>query len=276
MQVESFSMFLDPQRKAFQIVGADRYRFLNGLVTQDIGLLERGLETALYSALLTPNGRYQFDFFVVKHQDALYVVSADAEALLSRLQPYKLRLDVHFVPLFDTHKVYGGERSFDKGIHFKDPRHPELGYWCILKQEIPLAGGDDQYRHFCFHLGIPESSAFEKDKSIILEWGFEELNGISFTKGCYMGQELMSRTKHLGQIRKRLLPIQFDEVHGDIHVGDRVLYREEEVGTVKAINGYLALGLMRIGKTPIVQEDTVPVVINQDKAIIYKPSWIKF
>jgi len=269
-------MFLEPVRQVFQITGSDRYRFMQGLVTQDVNLLEQGQRTVIYTAALTPNGRYQYDFFLVNNDQALYVVAQDAEALLIHIRPYKLRLDVQFIPLFDTHRVYGNSIPFTGDIiSFQDPRHLELGYWCITDRVLSSTTDLTAYRRNRFNLGIPEGEDFEKDRSIILEWGLEELNGISFTKGCYMGQELMSRTKHTGQIRKRLLPCQFDEIHGEIKIGDKVTYKEQEIGEIKAVHGFLALGLMRIDMIPVREEDTVPVVVNQDKAIIYKPQWIK-
>jgi tRNA-modifying protein YgfZ len=269
-------MFLDLNRKVFYISGADRFRFLNGLITQDISLLEKGQMPAIYTALLTPNGRYQFDFFVVVMGESLAVIAHDSEGLLKRIQPYKLRLDVQFQTASDTTRVYG---SFElpKGgasVSFKDPRCDDLGYWLISEESLPLTEDYAQYRHRCMGLGIPDSQDFEKDRSIILEWGFEELHGISFSKGCYMGQELMSRTKHVGQIRKRVLPLQFDEVHGPIQVGDAVLYQGQEVGEIKAVHGYLALAMLRLDMIPIKENEVVSVNVNHDKAIVFKPDWV--
>jgi folate-binding protein YgfZ len=267
-------MFLDSKRQVFQITGKDRYRFLQGLITQDINILEKGLSKAIYTALLTPTGRYQFDFFIVNANESLYLVSTVVEALLERIQPYKLRLDVQLIPLSDTYKVYGSFQAFSTELSFQDPRHSALGYWLISDQPLVADRTYQEYIHHRFHLGIPEGEDFEIDRSIILEWGLEELNGISFTKGCYMGQELMSRTKHLGQIRKRILPLQFDDIHGDITVGDKITYNGTEIGNIKAVHNYLALGLIRIDMISIREEATVPVSVNDDKAIIYKPEWI--
>ncbi|MDP3935840.1 MAG: hypothetical protein Q8Q56_02490 [Alphaproteobacteria bacterium] len=269
-------MFIDYNRQVFYISGNDRYRFLNGLITQDIGLLEKSEHQAIYTALLSPKGRYQFDFFVVNLGNTLTIVAHDADALLKRIQPYKLRLDVAFETAAENCRVYGSLQSFDEsdGVSFQDPRHPELGNWLVTSQALQATNHYDEYRHHRFHLGIPDSEEFEKDRSIILEWGFDELKGISFTKGCYMGQELMSRTKHVGQVRKRILPIQFDEIHGAINIGDRVMYQGQDVGEVKAVHNYLALTMLRLDMIPIHEQSTVPVSVNHDKAIVYKPSWV--
>ncbi len=269
-------MFIDPSRRVFYISGNDRYQFLNGLVTQDVGLLEKNHQPAIYTALLTPTGRYQFDFFVVNTQEALMIVATNADVLLKRIQPYKLRLDVKFESAMDTCNVYGSVHPFldIDNVSFQDPRHPELGYWLVTSESKQETYHYNDYRHNRFHLGIADSGDFEKDRSIILEWGFEELNGISFTKGCYMGQELMSRTKHVGQVRKRIFPIQFDEIHGDINIGDTVMYHGQEVGEVKAVHNYLALAMLRLDMIPIREELTVPVMVNQEKAIVYKPDWV--
>lgn len=266
-------MFIDPNRNVFYVSGKDQYRFMNGLITQDMGLLEKSAQPAIYTALLSPNGRYQFDFFVVNLPDSLMIVAHDAEALLKRIQPYKLRLDVAVELAAENCRVYGGLQPFDdsNGVSFQDPRHSELGYWLVTHQTLQDTNHYNEYRHNRFHLGIPDSEDFEKDRSIILEWSFEELNGISFTKGCYMGQELMSRTKHVGQVRKRILPLQFDEIHGDIKVGDSVTYQGQDIGEIKAVHDYLALAMLRLDMIPIREQSTVPVVVNHDKAIVYKP-----
>ncbi len=269
-------MFIDHNRQVFYIYGNDRYRFLNGLITQYMGLLEKSNHQAIYTALLSPNGRYQFDFFVVNLEESLMIVAHDADGLLKRIQPYKLRLEVAFETAADDCRVYGGLQPFNDidGVSFQDPRHSELGYWLVTSQTLHEANHNKEYRHNRFHLGIPDSEDFEKDRSIILEWGFEELHGISFTKGCYMGQELMSRTKHVGQIRKRILPVQFDEIHGAINIGDSVMYQGQAVGEIKAIHDYLALAMLRLDMIPIREQLTVPVGVNHDKAIVYKPDWV--
>jgi folate-binding protein YgfZ len=269
-------MFIDHNRQVFYIRGTDRYRFLNGLITQDIGLLEKSTHQAIYTALLSPNGRYQFDFFVVNVGESLMIIANDAEALLKRIQPYKLRLDVAFETAAENCRVYGSFQPFDtvEGGAFQDPRHSKLGYWLVTSQMLHATNTYDDYVHTRFHLGIPESQDLEKDRSIILEWGFEELNGISFTKGCYMGQELMSRTKHVGQVRKRILPLRFDELHSTINVGDVVVYQGQDIGEIKAVHTYLALAMLRLDMLPLREQSTVSVIVNHDTAIIYKPDWI--
>lgn len=271
-----FLMFLDPNRRVLCIEGNDRYRFLNGLITQDIKSLEKGESSAIYTALLSPSGRYQFDFFVVSDQERLWIVAAHGQELLTRIQPYKLRLNVNLIPLFDQTYVYGSSTFFSEGISFKDPRHPSLGYWCIGDRYLAETTGYKEYTDHRFSLGIPDSQDFEKDRSIILEWGLEELNGISFTKGCYMGQELMSRTKHIGQIRKRLMPCQFETIVEPAKKGDAVIYDKEVIGEVKATHGNAALVLVRIDMLPIRENDTISVAIGLNKATIHKPEWIKY
>lgn len=270
-------MFIDPNRKVFYISGADRYRFLRGLITQDVFVLEKGQQPAIYSALLAPNGRYQFDFFVVRAGGKLAIIAHDAEGLLKRIQPYRLRLDVQFEAVDESTFVYGSltQAEKDSVISFKDPRCSQLGLWVISHELLRETEHYDQYRHLCLGMGIPDSQDFEKDRSIVLEWGFEELNGISFTKGCYMGQELMSRTKHVGQVRKRILPLQFDEIHGSINVGDAVIFQGQKIGEVKAVQNYLALAMLRLDMIPIKEHDVVSVIVNHDQAIVFKPDWAR-
>lgn len=270
-------MFLDNNRLVFKVSGADRFKFLQGLITQDISRLESGDVPVIYTALLSPNGRYQFDFFIATATDeALWVVAANADALLSKIKPYKLRLAVEFEVCFETLQVYGSFTPLaEEGMFcFKDPRHFELPYWVIAEKGLAVHEDYTDYLDCRFGLGVPETQDFEYDRSIILEWGLEQLNGISFTKGCYMGQELMSRTKHVGQVRKRIFPCQFDDVHGPITIGDDVMFQGNKVGEVKAVHKDLALVLLRTESLPL-QLSTVPVLVGNEKAIVYKPDWIQ-
>lgn len=270
-------MFLDPYRLAFKISGSDRFKFLQGLITQDIRLLENNTQPAIYTALLSPNGRYQFDFFIVNDvsQSALWVVSMNAEALIKKIKPYKLKLDVAFEPYFDAFRVYGSftQENTDGVVAFQDPRHRSMPFWTVAKADIDVSQQYAEYVRHRFGLGIPDSDDFEYDRSIILEWGLEPLHGISFDKGCYMGQELMSRTKHVGEVRKRLLPCQLDDWHGAISVGEPVFFDGKEVGVVKAANGTMGLALLRLETLPL-NEVKFAVMVGEQNASIHKPTWL--
>ncbi|MEN8236380.1 MAG: folate-binding protein [Pseudomonadota bacterium] len=224
-------------RGILRLTGPDQCTFLQGLITNDIN--KASADTTLYSALLTPQGKFLYDFFVFVIGGALYIECEKdrLSALQTHLNKFKLRSDVNLsdvtdqwqsISLFGENahalfnlKLQTGQTSlFEDGIAFVDPRLKELGVMVILPRttKIPKIltenatevsfGLYDQHRLL---LGIPDGSRdMLPDKAIPLECNLDALNAIDWNKGCYMGQELTSRTKHLGIVRKRLLPVEFD------------------------------------------------------------------
>lgn len=188
-----------PNRAIIKVTGADAKQFLQGLITQDIELLTP--ENMLYSAFLTPQGKYLSDFFITQHNDEIWL-EGDKEKmqnLLKKLRLHKLRSDVTLD--YFNHAVYV---SFDKGV-YQDPRHKDMGYRSYQKPD----GVDDlieTYEQKRISLSIPNGvTDLTEGKSTPFEGNLDLLNAISFTKGCYLGQELISRIHHRGLIKKRLV-----------------------------------------------------------------------
>jgi folate-binding protein YgfZ len=227
-------------RGVLAVSGVDRRVFLQGLVSNDVEKLASTAlpPRALYAALLTAQGKYLHDFIMVDKDEAIWL---DAEAarlgdLRRRLSIYRLRAKVALdeMPELAVAAVFGtgalaalglaGElgatRPLRAGIVLADPRLAELGARAILPREMLrpalLALGLDEadfaaWDRHRLALGIPDSSRdLVVDKSILLEAGFDELNGIDWKKGCYVGQELTARTKYRGLIKKRLFPVRIE------------------------------------------------------------------
>lgn len=193
--------------------GADARSFLQGLVTNDMRRLEAG---PVYAALLSPQGKYLFDFFIgldpADPARLLLDVAADrAEALARRLGMYRLRADVAIAP--DPRGVVTGTGPAPAGA-FADPRDPRLGWrlWTddaagVLAGLAPLDAEAALRRRIA--LGVPEAgSELVPDESYILEMGFERLHGVDFRKGCYVGQEVTARMKHKTELRKGLVRVR--------------------------------------------------------------------
>jgi len=187
------------KRTVLRLSGADTLKFLNDLVTNDLSGIRGGM---VYAALLTPQGKYLFDFFLhLDGDDVLMdVVSSRASALKQRLTMYKLRADVAIVD--SGLHVHRGLGKLPEAA-FADPRHEALG-WRMYVDKAQLVDSVDwdaiRVRH-C----IPEAETeLIADQSYILESGFERLNGVDFRKGCYVGQEVTARMKHKTQLRKGL------------------------------------------------------------------------
>jgi folate-binding protein YgfZ len=228
------------ERGILAVSGPDRRLFLQGLVSNDVEKLAPNdlPGRAVYAALLTAQGKYLHDFIMVEEGEAIWL---DAEAarlgdLRRRLSLYRLRAKVEIAerPELAVAAVFGegafaalglsGEPGevlpLEGGIVLADPRLSELGARAILPRGalrpvlagLGLAQVDfaawDRHR---LALGIPDGSRdLLPDKSILLEAGFDELNGVDWQKGCYVGQELTARTKYRGLIKKRLFPVHID------------------------------------------------------------------
>eukprot|EP01083_Nonionella_stella_P268470 907584_1 len=209
-----------------KITGRDALTFLQGLVTNDI---TNPSHPNTYNAILAPSGRYLFDCFISQSNDD-FLLETDINhipSLIQTFKKYKLRAKVKFENMSDTFRVWS-VLTPPKSVHttyqqlvdqypqhrcYIDPRYDALGIRIVLNQsEIPHLlsdsfvpiGEDFYYTLKCIYGIATHDIDLISDKSIILESNFNYLNGVSFTKGCYVGQELMARTQHRGQIRKRL------------------------------------------------------------------------
>jgi folate-binding protein YgfZ len=258
-------------RAVLEVAGPDRRAFLQGLVSNDIDKVTP--DRAVYAALLTAQGKYLHDFFITEMGDAFYL---DAEAarladLKRRLGLYRLRAKVTLgengdryivaaafggdaLSLLDLPPEPGAVAPVADGIAYVDPRLPELGARLLLprgERLAPLesagfrAEGADAYDRLRLSLGIPDGSRdLPVEKAILLESGFEELNGVDWQKGCYMGQELTARTRYRGLVRKRLLPVEID---GPLPAaGTPVMAGDKEAGEMRSGADGLGLALLRL------------------------------
>ncbi len=201
-------------RALLRVSGQDARGFLQNLVTNDLGRLDMG---PVYAALLTPQGKYLFDFFLVPDGETILIdVAADrAEALARRLSLYRLRAKVA-IEEADLAVVLGLGAPPLVPLAFPDPRLPELGWRAygpdaelILAGMAPLDPAALTAVRIA-HL-VPETGIeLIPDESYILEMGFERLRGVDFRKGCYVGQEVTARMKHKTELRKGLARVTFE------------------------------------------------------------------
>ncbi len=223
-----------PNRGLVRISGEDRHKFLQELISNDVNLLDEQL--CIYACLLTPNGKFLHDFFVTDEDDTLLLEcegGARAEDLTGRLNRYRLRSRVQIsaepdvsvyavLPPSQPPPLSGGRGTaellppdkgggWEGGKTYPDPRHPEMGYRTFKAppgiEEKPF---EDYDRHR-IRLGIPDGSRdMIPERSTLLESNIDKLNGISFNKGCYMGQELTARMHYRGLAKKHLYPVKFE------------------------------------------------------------------
>jgi folate-binding protein YgfZ len=296
-------------RAVVTLAGPDVRSFLQGIVSNDVARVST--ERALWNAFLTPQGKFLHEFFLVERPAAAEDVQGDAplfwldcEAerradLLRRLKLYKLRAKVE---LSDTGEdlavavlfgdgvpealgLAGGDLGracdFAGGVAFLDPRLPGLGARALLPREgaehaLRTAGltaaGLDDYDGLRIALGVPDGSRdLEVEKSLLLESGFDELNGLDWDKGCYMGQELTARTRYRGLVKKRLLPVEIDGPAPE--PGTPVLSGEREAGVLRSTANGRGLALLRL---EYLGEEAAPLTAGEARLRAVKPDWAKF
>lgn len=211
-------------RVVFSVSGADRVKFLQGLVTNDLDRLPAGL---IYAALLTPQGKYLADFFLAEQGEAILLDVQEilADALLQRLNMYRLRADVVITKTL-LQVLRGLGRPPENAL--ADPRHPALGWRAYSN----LPGADPSIDWDAIRVAhcIPETGVeLIANDTFILEAGFERLAGVDFKKGCYVGQEVTARMHHKTELRKGFTTV---EVDGTAPVGTQITADGKLVGTL--------------------------------------------
>ncbi len=263
-----------PERGILAVSGPDRRVFLQGLVSNDTEKLAAG--RAIYAALLTPQGKYLHDFIMVEHDETIWLDAESARLadLRRRLSMYRLRAKVEIAELPDlgVAAVFGdgalpalglsddpgAVRPFEDGVMLVDPRTAELGARLILDRlhlarlvegrHVAAGVAEADFAAWDRHrlaLGVPDGSRdLVPEKSILLEAGFDELNGVDWQKGCYVGQELTARTKYRGLIKKRLFPVHLDGPTPE--PGALIMQDGKEAGEMRSARDNLGLALLRL------------------------------
>jgi folate-binding protein YgfZ len=260
MVAPSFSLV--SHRSVIAVGGPDRVDFLQGLISNDTTKVTPG--HAIWAALLTPQGRFLNDMFVADSGNETLLLETERErapALARKLGLYKLRSRVTVEDRSAAMEVAvvfgpGAEKvpPIEGASAFVDPRLPELGVRVLAPAgqaatllaargctDAPLAG----YDALRLELGVPDGSRdLIVDKALLLENGFDELNGVDWQKGCYMGQELTARTKYRALIRKRLFPVR---IEGALPAPGTSIYKDgQEVGELRSGSGSRALAMLRL------------------------------
>lgn len=260
--MSDFSFSVLAHRGVIAVSGADRVEFLQGLISNDTTKVAPS--HAVWAALLTPQGRFLNDMFVAADGETLLLETERerAAALARKLSIYKLRSQVkvedrsaamEVAAVFGA-KIDAARLSQDGLTAFVDPRLPELGARVLgpagkVATTLSAHGGAErslaEYDSLRLSLGVPDGSRdLVVEKALLLENGFDELNGVDWQKGCYMGQELTARTKYRALIRKRLFPVR---VEGTLPApGTAILDGSDEVGEVRSGVDGRALAMLRL------------------------------
>ena len=212
--------YLFKKRGIILIEGKDRFKFIQGIISNDIELLRK--KPSIYSSLLTPQGKFQYDFFISNFKEKFYLECdiSEQEELISKFMMFKLRLDVKvsinsdYNIILSKKKLNFSERNSSIIFSFYDPRFDNSFFSRtyadsnflneIKKQYVEI--DEKRYETLRLNYCIPDFSIdATKAKSLLLEMRFDKLNGISWTKGCYMGQEITARMKYRNIVKKKSL-----------------------------------------------------------------------
>jgi hypothetical protein len=247
-------------RAVLEVGGSEARDFLQGLLTHDLALLAP--ERPLYAGLLSPQGKALFDMLLHADGDAILVdVAADrAEGLARRLSMYKLRKAVTIAPSpLAVHAAWGD----DAAGHPADPRFAPLGARWLAPAAAPA--GTEDYDLHRLGVGVPGSADIGSDELLWLETGADLLNGVSFTKGCYVGQENTARMHHRDKVRRRLVPISFGGDPGDGILRDAA---GRAAGTLRSHRGGQGFAHLRL------EAAAGPLTLAGEPLVVARPAWL--
>jgi hypothetical protein len=285
-------------RGFIQVNGPEAKEFLQNIVTNNVEKVTP--ESTLFSSILTPQGKYLFDFFIIKLKDN-YLIECEKKStseIIKLLNFYKLRSKVDLVDLSEKYTVAiislekfreinnsdllkGKTTTYEENLIYIDPRSEKLGAKIISKtkdinliiKKLNLNIVDKQkYYKESFDLGILQTEMKKlKEKIFGIENNLDELNGIDFKKGCYVGQENTSRIKLRNKLRRRVLPVQ--KIKGDVSENDIIKYKDIEIGKVM-IDKPLPFALVKVVDPDLKEFNNIELKCGNSKIKILKPDWI--
>jgi len=292
------SAYILEDRGILYISGTDAKDFLQNIITNDLNKVSN--TNSCFSSLLTPQGKFLFEFLVTKHKEGYFLdcEKTQIDDLFKQLSLYKLRSEVQILNLSNEFMVtalsyekfrsikgsedkLGFTMKYIEDSIFLDPRNKNLGARLIInfeKLNLSLeklnlkSSKPEEYYNLSFELGIPQKNTNKlKDKIFGLECNFEELNAIDFQKGCYVGQENTSRIKLRNKLRRRILPIK--KISGELTENDIIKYKDSEIGKILIDKPY-PFGLIKIVEPDLKEFTGIELTSGKSKVKIIKPEWI--
>jgi len=271
-------------RGVLRVRGVDARKYLQGLITNDIAKAQGG--TAIHAGLLSPQGKILFEFFVLPEGEGFLIDAAQdrAEELLKRLLFYRLRAQVEIErePSLAVAAAWGGAPSLPQGaIAYADPRLAALGVRLLIPGDTSAAdlgcaaASEDDYRAFRIALGVPEGGRdYGFGDTFPHEALFDQLNGVDFAKGCYVGQEVVSRMEHRGTARKRIVPVE-----GEAPLpapGTSVEAGGVPIGTLGSVSGTSGLAMIRLDRAEDAVSHGKALTAGGVAIALRRPSFARF
>ena len=274
-------------RGVISVAGDDAETFLQGLITGDMALLSA--QPAIHAALLTPQGKILFEFFVAKAGGRFILETGrdQTAGLIKRLALYKLRAKIDIRDASSEHAVFaiwgGGSepaRGPEPAIAYLDPRLSALGLRVVAQASAAGTAvavgarnaGLEDYDAHRIALGVPEAGKdYVLNDTFPHEANFDLLNGVSFGKGCFVGQEVVSRMQHRGTARKRIVII---EGQGPLQPGSEVRAGEANIGITGSAAGTYALALLRLDRVDEAEAKGQPITAGGMTITVRRPAYM--
>ena len=281
------NVYILEDRGLLYISGEDCKDFLQNIITNNINKVNE--KNSCYSALLTPQGKYLYDFNILKHKSGYFVdcEKKNIDNLFKQLNLYKLRSKVEilnlsnerFLDLEDSRPIAGYTIKFREDSIFLDPRNIDLGARMVTNLEklylslkkLGLQSSDkNEYYKLSHEIGIPQNNTEKlQNKLFGIECNFDELNAIDFKKGCYVGQENTARIKLKDKLNKRLLPIEV--IEGKLE-NEIITFEKDEIGKV-LINDNYPYAIFKVKNEKFDFDKTFNC--GSAKVKIKKPNWLQ-
>lgn len=283
-------MALLTDRGVLAVTGTDAEKLLQGIITNDMQRL--AAEGAVHTGLLSAQGKILFDFFVVTAGETILIDTgrSSAATLKQRLDMYRLRADVEIkdvTPNYTVTACWGGPHAAAHATSptpgFRDPRHPDLGTRHLASlasewrcdAEGAVAATQDDYHAHRIALGVPEAGRdFALGDTFPHEALYDQMKSVSFTKGCYVGQEVVSRMQHRSTARKRIVPVVADQALPQS--GTEVRAGDVAIGTLGSVAGNNGLALIRLDRAAEFRAKGVPLTAHNVAITIRLPDWVTF
>ena len=267
-------------RKLIEVGGGDAFEFLQGILTCNLDTIKS--EGAGFGGLLTPQGKVLFDFLIIYRNGVFLLDTIDdlADDLIRRLTFYRLRADVS-LEMKDDLKVFAhwgvAPENRDEAILIADPRLEKMG-WREYSSS-PTDSGDEQtienYQTHRISLGVPEGvSDYAYGETFPHEALFDQMGGLDFAKGCYVGQEVISRIHHRGTARKRIIQISAEN---DLPAaGAKITAGQKAIGELRSTAGKTGLAILRLDRTHDAIESGQEIYVEEMKASVQIQPWASF
>jgi len=283
-------MALLTNRGVLAIAGEDATKLLQGVVTNDMARLEA--EAALHTGLLSPQGKILFDFFVVKAADGVLIetLKSSVAPLKQRLDMYRLRANATITDVTENYTIavcWGGPHAAvhetSPTLGFLDPRHPGLGTrhlaslaseWRCDTEGAEAASQDDYHAHR-IAIGVPDAGRdFALSDTFPHEALYDQTRSVSFSKGCYVGQEVVSRMQHRGTARKRIVPVE--STRPLPKTGTEIRANDVAIGTLGSVAGNRALAMIRLDRAAEFRAKDIALMADDTPVDIKLPDWVTF